>query len=69
MNDKLYNKKRMNNTTWNKLKIFIYLVLVQVPQVSIDLTLGGASMCESHCSINVQINYCEANLERISKII
>lgn len=69
MSNKLYNKKRMNNTTWNKLRIFIYLVLVQIPQVSIDFTLGDASMCESHCSINVQINYCEANFERISKII
>ncbi|MFT5294976.1 MAG: hypothetical protein ACI9YH_000986 [Colwellia sp.] len=69
MNNKLYNKKRMNNTIWSKLRVLIYLVLVQTPQISIDFTLDEASMCESHCGINVQINYYEANFERISKII
>jgi len=69
MNNKLYNRKRMNNTILSKLRVLIYLVLVQTPQISIDFTLNGASMCESRCGINVQINYYEANFERISKII
>ena len=69
MKNKLYNKKRMNNTIWNKLRMFIYIVLIQTPNVNIDFTLGDILICESHCSINAQVNYCEANFERISKII
>lgn len=62
MNNKLYNRKRMNNTILSKLRVFIYLFMVQTPQISIDFTLNEASMCESRCGINVQINYYEAKL-------
>ena len=61
MRNELYNRKHMNNTTLNKFRGLVYLMLLQTPQISIDITLDAALKCESHCATNVQINYYEGS--------